>query len=1079
MIEDIYDESPIQAGLHFHMLLDPRSGVYVEQLAFTLAGPLDLPAFRRAWQLAVRRHPILRTSFHWREVGKPLQTVHSDATVEMPVLDWRSVSRDELENRFAARAAADRVRGFDLTRPPVMRTKLLRLGDHLHRFYWTFPHILLDGWSFGLVFGEVAAAYEAFAGGHQPEFPPARPYRDYIAWLQRRDHGSDLAFWRGYLDGCQPAPAFQVGAALPPVPDGEPSHGVVLDDGLREPVPRLRELARSNGLTLNTVMQGAWAVLLSRYLDTRDVVAGSTASHRPADLAGADAIVGPMLSTTPVRARVDPAAQVLPWLRRLQESMAEARAAGPVSVPELRSGGALSGHAQLFDTDVAFENVPVPDLRLHGLDITDTWYDGRPHYAVTMILVPGEGLVPRVVYDRRRLSAVAAGRLAVHFRTILDAIASGAAGTLGELEMIPPAERAVLLGRDAPVAAPLPSARRLNDIFAETAANHPAETAVSCRDQSLTYAELDARASQLARRLREAGAGPSRRVGLCLDRSLDTVVAILGVLKSGAAYVPMEPDQPAARLRYIVADAQVSILVTNRTDVTARLEFGGPVISLDGASPAAQPPSGQEPGAQAGPDDLAYIIYTSGSTGRPKGVMVTHANVASLLAGAAERFSLSAADTWSMCHSYAFDVSVFEMWGAFAHGGRLVVVPGETVRSPEELCGLLRRERVTVFSQTPSAFRQFMLAALADGDIGPSALRYVVFAGEYLDVQALRPWLDRHGDTAPELINMYGITETTVHSTFARLTKQDLDSPVRSRVGHPLPHVRMYLLDSRGEPVPAGVPGEIYVSGPSVARGYQGLEELTEERFRPDPFAGSPGTRMYRSGDLARRLEDGQLEILGRIDGQLKVRGYRVEPGEIEAVLRDDPAVRDVVVVPAGDGTAGDGTASERLFGYVVTDDRDPAPLIARLHERARSQLPYYMVPARLIPLDRLPLTANGKLDRSRLPAPGSERPAAGADFVAPRTPLEERVAAVWREALGVDRIGIHDDFFALGGHSLLAVRVVFLIRAELGTEVPVRTIFSHPTVAGFAGHLPAEPAALPIPRRARVAYQPQGSSTE
>jgi acyl-coenzyme A synthetase/AMP-(fatty) acid ligase len=373
-----------------------------------------------------------------------------------------------------------------------------------------------------------------------------------------------------------------------------------------------------------------------------------------------------------------------------------------------------------------------------------------------------------------------------------------------------------------------------------------------------------------------------------------------------------------------------------------------------------------------------------------------------------------------------------------------------------------------------------MLAALAQRDARPLTLRYVVFAGEYLDLQALRPWLDRFGDSAPELINMYGITETTVHSTYAALTKQDLDSPVRSRIGRPLPHVRIYLLDSHGDPVPLGVPGEIWVAGPSVARGYQGLDDLTADRFRPDPFAGpdADGPRMYRSGDLGRRLEDGELEILGRIDAQLKVRGYRVEPGEVEAVLRDDPAVRDVAVVP-GSSAASDGTAGDHLLGYVVVADEDPVPVTARLQERARRQLPAYMVPARLIPLDHLPLTANGKLDRAALPTPDGERPAAGPEFVAPRTPVEEQVATVWRKALGVDQVGVNDDFFALGGHSLLAVRVVFLVRAELGRDVPVRTLFDHPTVASFTDHLPTGPAVAPIPRRARLAYQPERSSRE
>lgn len=1070
MIEDIYDASPIQSGLYFHMLLDPGSGVYIEQLSFTLRGPLDVPAFRRAWQLVIGRHPMLRTSFHWREVGKALQVVHGDAAAHVPVHDWRDVPPEEVDSKFAGYAAAARAAGFDLAKAPVMRTELLRTGGQEYRFFWTFPHLVMDGWSFGLVFGEVAAAYGEYVRGGTPDLPPARPYRDYVGWLRQPGNTGGTAFWQDYLAGYTPAPPFTAGRPLAARPDGEASHGVILDQRLIEPVPRLREMTRAHGLTLNTVLQGAWAVLLGRYTGSGDVLAGSTATHRPTGLPGAETIVGPMLSTIGVRTRLDPAAPVAGWLRELQESMAAARENGPVDISALRSLLGLPGDAGLFDTDVAFENVPVPQLRMEGLDITGAWYDGRPHYAVTMILVPGGELAPRVVYDRTRVSAAAASRLAGHFATLLGGFASGAGGTLGELAMISPTERATLLASGRATREPGDTEPPcLHEVFAQTAAQRPQAPAVTCDGESLSYAGLQARANRLAHKLIELGAGPGTRVGLCLGRSLDTITAILGVLASGAAYVPVEPGQPHSRMSYILADAKASILVTHAAADGAAPPFGGPVVHLDAAAEdlAARPATA--PASGAGPGDIAYVIYTSGSTGHPKGVMVTHANAGWLLTGASERFALSSSDVWSLCHSYAFDVSVFEMWGALWHGGRLVVVPHDVVRSPDDLHALLRREGVTVFSQTPSAFRQFMLAALAGGAEGLPSLRYVVFAGEYLDVQALEPWLRRYGQDTPALVNMYGITEATVHSTFATIGWDDLRPPARSRAGRPLPHVGIYLLGPGGEPVPAGVPGEIYVSGPSVAAGYQGLDQLTAERFTADPFTGTPGTRMYRSGDLARWI-DGELEVLGRIDNQLKVRGYRVEPGEIEAVLRQDEAVRDAVVIRRPDGAGGG-----QLAGYVVVDGEDSAAVITRLRDHARATLPDFMVPAHLIPLASLPLTANGKLDQAALPAPGRDRAGPG-EFVAPRTPLEKSVAAVWQDVLGLDEVGAHDDFFASGGDSLLAVRTVFRLRAELSLDVGVRALFDHPTVAGLAAHLPASPpAAPPIPRRERVAYQPEG----
>jgi surfactin family lipopeptide synthetase C len=1073
VIADIYDMSPIQSGLYFHMLLDPGSGVYIEQLAFTLRGDLDVGAFRRAWDLLVRRHPMLRTSFHWKEVGKALQAVHPDVSAHVPVHDWTGVPAGELDARFAAHAAARRAQGFDLSAPPVMRTELLRISAGEHRFFWEFPHLVMDGWSFGLVFAEVAAAYAAFATGGEPQLPPARPYRDYVAWLRQAGAAADTGYWKTALAGYEPAPPLRIGMPGPAREPGQPGHDVLIDPALSEPVPALREFARAHGLTLNTVMQGAWSVLLSRYLGVADVVSGSTGTDRPPGLPGAETIVGPMLSTVPVRARPDPAARLVPWLRQLQESMAAGREHGAVPMAELRSIAGLAGEAELFDTDVAFENVPVPDLSLHGLDITDTWYDGRPHYAVTMILVPGGGLVPRIVHDRRRVPAAAARQLSGHFTGLLNAIAAGGSGdrAIGELEMISPADRRVLLRGPDPAAAGLWTPTSLTEVLARQAARRPAATAVSCGDHALSYADLDARSSQLARRLRELGARQGARVGLCLGRSADTVTAILGVLKSGAAYVPVELGQPADRMACILADAEASILVTHEAADGIRPDTGLPVVHLDrdAADLAARPAAAPEPAP--GPDDLAYIIYTSGSTGRPKGVQVTHANVGWLVAGASQRFSLSESDAWSMTHSYAFDVSVFEMWGALWHGGRLVVAPRQAARSPDELLDLLRRERVTVFSQTPSAFRQFMLAALeGDRPAELPELRYVLFAGEYLDLRTLAPWLERYGDSAPELVNLYGITETTVHSTFRVIHATDLDSGVRSPVGPPLPHVGIYLLDDRGDPVPAGVPGEIWVTGPSVARGYQGLPDLTRDRFRDDPFAGGEA-RMYRSGDLARRLDDGGLEVLGRIDGQLKIRGYRIEPGEIEAVLREDPAVRDAAVIARD---AGEG----QLIAYVVTDVPEADEVTGRIAELARSRLPEYMVPAHVVPLDGLPLNASGKLDRRGLPEPSPARPPAAAAYAPPRTPAERQIAALWADVLGVERVGLHDDFFALGGHSLLAVRAAFRMRAELSQDIPVRLLFDHPTVAGLAAHLPGTPAAPPIERRARVAYQPEGSAT-
>ncbi|MCZ7434492.1 amino acid adenylation domain-containing protein [Streptomyces sp. WMMC1477] len=1043
-LQDVYELAPIQEGMLFHSLFAPESGVYVEQLTFTLRGTPDREAFRRAWQDVVDRHPILRTGFHWEEVGKSLQAVHRHAELRVEEVDWRGLPEEEQDRRYREFTAEHRRRGFDLRRPPLMRVALVRLGDDLHRLFWSFPHLVMDGWSFGLVLQEFAESYAARARGAAPSLAPTRPYRDYVAWWKGRDLGKAEEFWRRTLSGYEPPGALEIGPR-PPGDDG-PSHAFVPDRSLGSLVRDLDSLARDNRLTLNTLVQGAWMMLLSRYTGRADVISGATSTHRPADLPGAGTIVGPMITTTPVRARIDPERPLLPWLRQLQDEMTEAREFADVPLHLFhRWAGLPGGGVPLFETDLAFENTPAPEMALYGLEIVDFAYDGRPHYPLTMVVFPQEGLPPRLVHDRRRFAEPAAERLTAHFHEFLAQMAAAPGGRLGDIEPYAPEERIRLLsGGHEPRR--IPDAPCLHEIFADQAARTPDATALVCGGDRLTYRELDERANRLARRLQELGAAPEERVGLCLERSADQLVAILGVLKSGAAYVPLDLAQPAARMAQVLGDAGARILVTHAAASDRVPADTGPVVDLDRDAGEIAALDASAPESGAAPENLAYVLFTSGSTGRPKGVELTHAHVVRLVRGAETLFEVGPDDVWSMFHSYAFDVSVFETWGAFATGGRLVVVDRDTARSPEALHALLGREGVTVFSQTPSAFRPYARHALDhEGEQPP--LRYVIFAGEYLDVPSLAPWIERFGDAEPRLVNMYGITEITVHATFHRVTAADVDSGVRSCIGRPLPDLRIHLLDPHGRPVPPGVCGEIHVSGPGVARGYRGLPEQTAERFLDDPFAGD-GSRMYRSGDLARLLDDGTLEVLGRADDQVKIRGFRVEPGEVAAALSEHPGVREVLVTAREQGPG-----DVRLVAYAVPsgDGAGGEELDAGLRALARDRLPEYMAPSAVVVLDELPLTANGKVDRRALPAPDGRRPDAAGEYTAPRDELETEIARVWAEVLGVDRVGAHDDFFALGGHSLLATRVAGRLRAALDREVRVRTLFDQPVLSALA----------------------------
>ncbi|HEV2734193.1 MAG TPA: amino acid adenylation domain-containing protein [Longimicrobiaceae bacterium] len=693
------------------------------------------------------------------------------------------------------------------------------------------------------------------------------------------------------------------------------------------------------------------------------------------------------------------------------------------------------------------------ELEIRGARSTE-W----THYPLTVTTLPGAEMELRVAYDRGRFGTDAVRRMLGHLGGVLDRIAAGPGAPLRGLSLLSAGEREEVLARGS-AAAPAPAPREtLHALFGIRAERSPEAVAVVCGEERLTYAELDRRANRLARHLRALGVGPEVRVALCLERGLEMVVSLLAVLRAGGAYVPLDPAYPPERLRFLLEDSGARVLLAREAFLPGLSPFSGATLcperqrlSIEAHADAALPET-------AGPQSLAYVIYTSGSTGTPKGVEVTHANVVRLFRATEGWFGFGAEDVWTLFHSYAFDFSVWEIWGALLYGGRLVVVPREVSRDPEAFRALLVSERVTVLNQTPSAFRQLMGAD--EGRHDDLSLRYVVFGGEALEPGSLREWVRKHGDERPRLVNMYGITETTVHVTCRVLTVEDVQAG-GSPIGRPLPDLSVRLLDPRGEPVPLGVPGELYVGGAGVARGYLNRPELTAERFVPDPFSGEAGARLYRSGDRARWLASGELEYLGRADQQVKVRGFRIEPGEIEAVLRAHAEVAEARVVVREDAPG-----ERRLVAYVVPAGE--APSGAELRAHAGERLPEHMVPGAFVFLEALPLTVNGKLDVRALFAPELSP---GAEHVAPRTALEETVAGIWREVLRVERVGVHESFFELGGHSLLATQVASRVRRSLGAELPLRVLFESPTVAGVAEWLEGArvedgaPPMLPVPR--------------
>ncbi|MGK3966667.1 amino acid adenylation domain-containing protein [Sorangium sp. So ce118] len=1057
-VEDAYALSPMQEGMLFHALRDPTSGVYVEQVAFKIPKALVVTAFKEALQTLLARHAVLRTAFVWEGVDELLQVVRSGVPLPWVELDWRGVPESEQQERTSSWLAEDRANGFDASVAPLMRFTLIRLTDEAYQCIWTFHHVILDGWSLPLLFTEMLQLYESARDGRPAALPSRRPFRDHIAWLKQQAKADAESFWRRALQGFSaptPIPVDRPRGAAPTPGSAPPQHERRLTTAGKAALERF---ARKHGLTLSTLVRGAWALLLSRYSGESDVLFGATVSGRSTGVDGIDAMVGLFINTIPVRVQIAAEQPVLSWLQELQARQTEQLPYEHSPLVQVQRWSSIPWQKDLFESVLVVENYPIDQMLREGhpaLEITDVRPIEQTNYPLTVVVKPGPEMALQIVYAAERFDPAAIERITGHFQSLLENIVAEPERPVSQISMLTKEEQ-TQLSAWAGANVSYPSDRCVHELFEAQVERTPSAVAVVFEQQQLTYRELNERANQLAHHLRSLGVGPEVLVGLCVERSLDMVIGIIAILKAGGAYVPLDPAYPKDRIAFMLADARPAVLLTQRALLSRLPEHDSHTLCIDATGPEIGGQKGTNPTSGVTPEHLAYVIYTSGSTGKPKGALVTHANVTRLFHATEAWFHFDERDVWTLYHSSSFDFSVWEIWGALLYGGRLLVVSFEVTKSPEVFHRLLREENVTVLNQTPSAFRQIVTADAAAGGADTGlALRLVILAGEALDLESLRPWFKRHGDRAPELVNMYGITETTVLVTCRPLVAEDVDGASVSPIGRPIPDLSVYVLDHNRALLPIGVPGELYVGGAGVARGYLNRPELSLDRFVPDPFCGNAGGRLYKSGDLCRWLPDGSLEYLGRIDHQVKIRGYRIELGEVESVLKQHPAIRDAAVM-ARDYAPGD----KRLVAYLVARDA-VQPSVAELRKHLLGELPDYMIPAAFMWLDALPLSFNGKVDRKALPAPEVARPEQSETYAPPRTRTEEQIASVWASLLQIERIGIHDNFFDLGGHSLLLVRMHAQLRS-LGHELKLVELFQFSTVSRLAEHLeraPPQPA--------------------
>ncbi len=1049
-VADVYPLAPMQGGMLYHTLADPGSGVYVVQYTCEITGELDTTRFRTTWAELFERHAVLRTAFVWEGLDEPLQVIRERVAMPWTELDWADVSAQEIEDRFERFLEEDRASGFALDLAPLTRWTLIRTGPSTWRFLWSFHHILADGWSAVTLLQQ---AFHEAAGGGSPAASP-RPFRDFVEWLGAQDASPARAYWSARLDGADgPTRIAEYDATdLERAPaSGSRRRRVRLDE---DETAVLREFARGRQLTLSTLLHGAWSLVLGRYSGETDVLFSTAVSGRPTRLSGVESMIGLFINSVPVRVELSDDAELIPWLRALQIELFEMRPCEHASLAEIADWtGVGAGHTS-FESVVVFQSSPLGQrspAEGTGLELSDIRYLDQSNVPLALLVFPDSALELLMAYDPDRFGEALIDRLLEAVASVLRAFVAEPGSRLGTLPPPDADERSRLLTLGDGGASPSET-RDVLERFFDHADRNPESPAMASGEVTWTYEVLAERVRKSADRLRRLGVGTGTRVAVMADRSLTAVQGMLATLHAGGAYVPIASDEPGSRRRFLLEDAGARLLICDDPASVPDLPPSVQVITLEADAPNREAGAVDRPGhddsARAPRSDLAYVLYTSGSTGRPKGVAVSRGNLAYSTGARSDVYDRPPA-AFLLLSPLTFDSSVVGLFWTLTTGGMLVLPePGEE-REPTALGDLIRRHGVTHTLCVPGLWA-LVLDQVEPADL--ASLETVIVAGEACPPEVVRRHQSLLADV--DVYNEYGPTETTVWATAHRV-RSGFDG--RSVcLGRPVPGARIYVLDGSGRLCPTGAAGEICIAGSGVSQGYLNRDELTAAAFVPDPFTAAPG-HMYRTGDQGRWSTEGELLFLGRSDEQIKVRGRRIEPGEIAATLVEQSGVREAAVVGVTTGAAGAEAglphgSPDELVAYVVLEDQDDDPL-PEIRRRLRDELPAFMVPTHFIGLSEIPRGRNGKVDRSRLPAP-DPGPGRHLRALEPSTPTEVALAAIWRDVLNSDSIALDDHFFEIGGHSLLAIRLLGAIRNEFSVDLPFDEFFEAPTVAGLAARL-------------------------
>ena len=1035
-VEDIYPLSPTQEGMLFHSLKEPNSGVYIEQYRCVFEGNFDPTLFRKAWESIVERHSALRTVFVWDGLEKPLQVVRRTVSLDWIDYDFEKLSEKEYSQWLEEYLDDDRSQGFDLSKAPLMRFRTARINKDTFQWLWSYHHLLSDGWSTAIILKEAVQNYRNLLkdGGKRHQQPPV-PYREFIAWLQKQDLENAEDFWRNKLRNfTTPTPLPLHHSNL-----SQQGYGQIEISLSHQLSTELKAFSKQYRLTLNTIIQGAWGILLHRFSSETDIVFGSTVSGRPATLEGVEEMVGLFINTLPVRVKIGTNENLIHWLFELQKTEIETIEYSYSPLVKIQGWSDLPVGIPLFDSIVVFENYPMEDdadIPTSGLEIRDVHYQAHSNFPLALIVIPGDELRIIFVYEHSCYRESDIYRLFDLLKTLLNGIVTDSEQSIEDLSILSESDCKLLATwqNDKINEKPFKSVLSLFEYQVLSQSN---KMAVTYNQHQISYEELNQQANRLAHYLYHQLGASGKTIGIFMNRSIEMITGILGILKSGAAYVPLDPAYPNDRLAYMVEDSKISLVLSSKETATKFPSSSVKLINVEDTVGFDWQSLHSLKNRNIKEKDLAYVIYTSGSTGVPKGVMINHGNLAHST-GARLSYYKDAPGNFLLLSSISFDSSIAGIFGTLCRGGCLHIPDHEQFRDVDYLSTLIEEKGITHILSIPSLYRHM----LQSFSYKLSSLRAVIVAGEPCPTDLVM----RHFAELPKtrIFNEYGPTEATVWSTVFECR----DHPVTKSIpiGRPIENTSVYVLDAKRRQVPPGFPGELYIGGAGVSQGYLNKPQLTTERFFNISVKNSRQNRVYKTGDLAYFSENGNLEYLGRYDEQIKVRGYRIELGEIETIIKGHPSVKDSVVVAKTNKHD-----TKNLVAYVVFHQKATG-FETILLEFIKSKLPDYMIPSHIVKIDSLPLLANGKLNRDALPDPNKKSGTSTGCFVAPKNELEEKLSKIWADILEVEKVGITDNFFDLGGDSFLALRLIAGIKNNTGYDYSLSALFRNPTIESLVG---------------------------